>query len=68
LLLLQVVRRRGRLEILGIVDVDNGVLAPGVIENALGVVVLPASTWAMMPILGYRKGGSYGHLEVPSQG
>ena len=36
LLLLEVVRRRRRLQILGVVDVDDRVLAPRVIQDALG--------------------------------
>ena len=65
---LEVIRLRRRLQILGVMDVDDRVLAPGVIQDALLVVVLPASTWAMMPMLRCRKSGRTGMADSEAKG
>ena len=66
LFLLEVVRRRRRLQILGVMDVDDRVLAPGVIQDALrrrrfaGIDMGDDADVADI-----RKSGCAGHGKVP---
>ena len=65
LLLLQVVGRRRRLQILGIVDVDDRVLAPRVIQDALGRRRLPGvDVGDDADVADVGKGGCAGHSEI----
>ena len=66
LFLLEVVRGRRRLQILGVVDVDDRVLAPRVIQDALGRRRLAGiDVGDDADVADVRKRGSTGHSKFP---